>query len=37
MKDTASHFGAENVFALSVDGKAKVPIGVTAATKNNLL
>ena len=33
MEDIASLFGAENVFVLSVDDKAKVPIGVTAANK----
>ena len=37
MKDIASLFGAENVFVLSVDDKAKVPIGVTAASKQSPL
>ena len=37
MKDTAPLFGAENVFVLSVDGEEKVPIGVTAATKQSSL
>ena len=37
MKDIASVFGAENVFVLSVDDKAKVPIGVTAASKQSPL
>ena len=37
MKDIASLFGAENVFILSVDDKAKVPIGVTAANKQSPL
>ena len=37
MKDIASLFGAENVFVLSVDDKAKVPIGVTAANKQSPL
>ena len=31
LKAVASFFGPENVFVLSVDDKAKVPIGVTAA------
>ena len=29
----ASLFGQENTFVLSIDDKAKVPIGVTAAVK----
>ena len=37
MKDIASLFDAENVFFLSVDNKAKVPIRVTAANKQSLL
>ena len=37
MKDIASLFGAENVFVLSVDDKAKEPIGVTAASKQSPL
>ena len=37
MKDTASLFGAENVFVLSVDDKAKVPIGVILPINNHLL
>ena len=37
MKDIASLFGAENVFVPSVDNKAKVPIGVTAANKQSPL
>ena len=37
MKNTASLFGAENVFVLSVDDKPKVPIGVTAANKQSPL
>ena len=37
MQDIASLLGQENVFALSVDDKAKVPIGVTAATKQSPL
>ena len=37
MKDIASLFGADNVFVLSVDDKAKEPIGVTAASKQSPL
>ena len=37
MQDIASLLGPENVFVLSVDDKAKVPIGVTAATKQSAL
>ena len=37
MKDIASLFGAENMFVLSVDDKAKVPIRVTAANKQSPL
>ena len=37
MKDIASLFGAKNVILLSVDDKAKVPIGVTAANKQSHL
>ena len=37
MKDIASLFGAKNVFVLSVENKAKVPIGVTAANKKSPL
>ena len=37
MKDIASLFGAKNVFVLSVENKAKVPIGVTAANKQSPL
>ena len=33
MRDIVSLFGSDNVFVLSVDDKAKVPIGVTAVTK----
>ena len=32
MRDIVALFGPENVFVLSID-KAKVPVGVTAATK----
>ena len=35
MKGIASLLGSENVFVLSVDDKAKVPIGVTATTKQS--
>ena len=31
MKCIASHFGKDVVFAVSIDDKAKVPIGITAA------
>ena len=37
MKDIVSLFGAKNVFVLSVNDKAKVPIGVTAANKQTPL
>ena len=37
MKDIASLFGAENMFVLSVDDKAKVPIRVTAVNKQSPL
>ena len=37
MKDIVSLFGAKNVFVLSVDDKAKVPIGVTATNKQTPL
>ena len=37
MKDIVSLFGANNLFVLSVDDKAKVPIGVTAANKQTPL
>ena len=33
MHDIVSLFGSDNVFVLSVDDKAKVPISVTAVTK----
>ena len=33
MRDIVSLFGSDNIFVLSVDEKAKVPIGVTAVTK----
>ena len=33
MRDIVFLFGSDNVFVLSVDDKAKVPIGVTAVTK----
>ena len=37
LKDIASLFCAENIFVMSVDDKAKVPIGVTAAPKQSPL
>ena len=33
MRDVESLFGSDNVFVLSVDDKAKLPVGVTAVTK----
>ena len=33
MHNIVSLFGSDDVFVLSVDGKAKVPIGITAVTK----
>jgi hypothetical protein len=33
LKNIASMFGPDSVFVLSVDDKAKVPLGITAATK----
>ena len=33
MRDIISLLGSDNVFVLSVDDKAKVPIGVTAVTE----
>ena len=33
LKNTATMFGPDSVLALSIDGKAKVPIGITAAAK----
>ena len=33
MRDIVSLFGPDNVFVFSVDDKGKVPIGVTAVTK----
>lgn len=33
LKNIASLFGPDQVFVLSIDDKAKVPIGITAATK----
>ena len=37
LKDIAFLFCAENMFVVPVDDKAKVPIGVTAATKQSPL
>ena len=37
LQDIASLLGPENVFVLSVDDKAKAPVGVTAATKQSPL
>lgn len=37
MKDITFLHGSENVFVLSADDKAKVPRGITAATKQSLL
>ena len=31
LKDIASHFGQNSVFAVSIEDKAKIPIGITAA------
>ena len=33
LQDIATLFGSESVFVLSIDNKAKVPLGKTAATR----